>query len=103
MSEDILEARAKVKKVRSQAKTRLRRRRLRRAEEGLAKLRDELERGAKEVLVDNDKVYVAVMVHTMPWRKRVFLGPGLRAFVGNCVSCICSISTLMVFLVLVRI
>lgn len=49
MSEDILEARAKVKKIRSQPKTRLRRRRLRRAEENLANLRDGLERGAKEV------------------------------------------------------
>lgn len=49
MSEDILEARAKVKKIRSQPKTRLRRRRLRKAEENLASVRDELERGAKEV------------------------------------------------------
>lgn len=51
MSEDILEARAKVKKIRSQAKTRLRRRRLRRAEGTLAKLRDDLEQGAKEVRI----------------------------------------------------
>eukprot|EP00903_Cladosiphon_okamuranus_P009173 g8761.t1 len=49
MSEDILEARARVKKIRAQPKTRLRRRRLRRAEEGLAKLRDDLERGAKDL------------------------------------------------------
>lgn len=49
MSEDILEARAKVKKIRSQPKTQLRRRWLRKAEENLAKLRHGLEEGAKEV------------------------------------------------------
>lgn len=49
MSEDILEARARVKKVRAQPKTRLRRRRLRGAEEKLANLRHGLEQGAKEV------------------------------------------------------
>lgn len=50
MSEDILEARAKVKKIRSLPKTRLRRRSLRTAESKLAEFRDGLARGAKEVL-----------------------------------------------------
>ncbi len=54
MSEDILEARAKVKKIRGQPKTRLRRRRLRNAENDLTKLREALERGAKEVYRKSD-------------------------------------------------
>lgn len=49
MSENILEARAMVKKVRCAPKTRLRRRQLRIAEENLATLREALERGAREV------------------------------------------------------
>ena len=49
MSENILEARAMVKKVRCAPKTRLRRRQLRNAEENLATLREALERGAREV------------------------------------------------------
>lgn len=49
MSEKILEARARVKKIRSAPYTPLRRRRLRYAEGRLAILREALERGAREV------------------------------------------------------
>lgn len=50
MSEEILEARARVKKIRTMAKSALRRRRLRNAEGRLASLRADLERGALEVI-----------------------------------------------------
>lgn len=60
MSEDILEARANVKKIRSQLKTRLRRRRLRKAEKKLAKLLQGLEQGAKEVV--SIKIYITAHI-----------------------------------------
>lgn len=56
MSEDILEGRAKVKKARSQPKTRLARRRLRNAEQQLANLRRGLEQGAQEVEHEHSSV-----------------------------------------------
>lgn len=61
MSEDILEARAKVKKIRSLPKTRLRKRSLRTAEKKLAELRDELANGAKEVLCLTARAVTATM------------------------------------------